>query len=124
MRRALLLVALFGAACSANDTAPQPGTLTLSLPAAGPNDGAVVILLSGGPVTSVTPLQGFQAATNADGEGTHVMIVGELTAGAIATIAVPDVSRAAAYVATVQQVSDRTSFALLDPVGYRAAITR
>jgi hypothetical protein len=123
MRRALLVLVLC-AACSANDTAPQPGNLTLSLPSSGGNDGAVVLVISGGPVTLVTPLQGSQAATSADGEGTHVMIVGNLTAGAIATIAVPDVSRATAYVATVEQVSDRSTFALLDPVRYRVVITR
>ena len=124
MRRAFLGFVLCVAACSANDTAPRPGNLTLSLPSSGDNDGAVVLVISGGPVTSVTPLQGSQAATNADGEGTHVMIVGNLTAGAIATIAVPDVSLAAAYVATVEQVSDRTTFALLDPVRYHVVITR
>src|SRR5665213_4438502 len=78
MRRALLVLVLC-AACSANDTAPQPGNLTLSLPSSGGNDGAVVLVISGGPVTLVTPLQGSQAATSADGEGTHVMIVGNLT---------------------------------------------
>ena len=124
MKRALLMLTLCAAACSPNDAAPQPGNLTLTLPSAGGNDGAVVLVISGGPVTSVTPLQGSQAATNVDGAGTHVMIVGNLTAGAIATIAVPDVSRATAYVATVEQVSDRSTFALLDPVHYRVAISR
>jgi hypothetical protein len=52
------------------------------------------------------------------------MVVGNLAAGAIATIAVPDPSRVSAYVATVVQVADRSSFTLLDPARYQVTVGR
>ena len=75
------------------------------------NDGAIVLTVSGGPVTAVYALDGFQIASNADATGTHVMVTGTIGSGAVATIDVPDLSRASAYAVTVDQVADRTSFA-------------
>lgn len=126
MKRVLTAVMLLSlAACNSGDsTAGQAGTLTLRLTGASGNDGAMLMIISGGAVSAVGTPAGYQIATNTDGAGTHVMVVGNLTAGAIATIVVPDVSQASAYVATVVQVADRTSFALLDPVRYQVTISR
>jgi hypothetical protein len=116
MRRLLLVVVALVAACGTDaGSAPQPGTLTLTLTSAGMSDGAVVLLVSGGPVISVDGPAVYQVASNTDAAGTHVMIVGNVTSGVVATLHVADVSRASAYVVTVEQVADRNSFALLDP---------
>jgi hypothetical protein len=125
MKRVLTVALLLVVACSSGDVAStRGGVLTLNLVGATGNDGAIVVIVSGGTVSSVGAPNGYQVATNVDGAGTHVMVVGNLTAGAIATIAVPDATAASAYVATVVQVADRTSFGLLDPVRYQVTITK
>ena len=50
------------------------------------------------------------------------MVMGNIAAGQLATISVPDVSRASAYVVTVEQVADRDSFGLLDPARYQVTV--
>lgn len=124
MRRTLpLLLAL--AACTSSDAGPAGGgPLVLRLVGGAGNDGAVVVVVSGGPVSSVDVPAGYQIATNADGAGTHIMVMGNVADGVIAMINVPDASRASAYVATVVQVADRTSFALLDPARYQVTVGR
>jgi hypothetical protein len=123
MKRTLMGLLLLLAACGSGDAAAtRAGALTLRLVGASGNDGAVLVIVSGGPVSSVDAPAGYQIATNTDGAGTHVLVMGNLTAGAIATINVPDASLGATYVATVVQVADRTSFALLDPVRYQVTV--
>lgn len=125
MKRYLLGLSLLLAACTSGDAgASRAGTLTLRLAGATGNDGAVLVIVSGGPVSSVDAPAGYQIATNVDGAGTHVMVMGNLMAGAIATINVPIASQESAYVATVVQVADRTSFALLDPVRYQVTVSK
>jgi hypothetical protein len=116
MRRLPLVALALAAACGTDSGgAPQPGTLNLTLASGGTNDGAIVVLVSGGPVLSADGPAGYQVASNTDDRGTHVMIIGSLTNGVLATLNVADVSRASAYVVTVEQVADRNTFALLDP---------
>ncbi|MGH7594551.1 MAG: hypothetical protein ACRELE_11980 [Gemmatimonadales bacterium] len=116
MRRVALAMLLVVVACSTDAaTTVQAGRLALTLTTAGTTDGAIVVLVSGGPVLSVSALAGYQLASNTDALGTHIMIVGNVGSGVLATLQVPDVSRASAYVATVEQVADRSSFGLLDP---------
>jgi hypothetical protein len=116
MRRLMLAIVTLVAACGTDaGSSPQPGTLTLTLNSGGTSDGAVVVLVSGGPVISVDGPAEYQIASNSDAAGTHVMIVGNVASGVVATLHVADVSRASSYVVTVEQVADRNSFALLDP---------
>lgn len=123
MKRLLLAAVLLVGACTADSGAGvHGGTLTLSLASGGTTDGALVLIVSGGPVTSVDAPAGYQIASNVDGQGTHIMVIGSVAAGPIATINVPDLSRASAYIATVVQVSDRGSFALLDAARYRVTV--
>jgi hypothetical protein len=115
VRRLVLVVAALVAACGTDSgSAPRPGTLTLTLASGGTSDGAVVVLVSGGPVLSVDGPAEYQIASNTDASGTHIMIVGNISSGVVATLHVADISRASGYVATVEQVADRNSFALLD----------
>lgn len=121
----MLLAALLLVAACANDTAnrAQSGTLTLTLTAGGVNDGALVLIVSGAPITSVDAPAGYQIASNADGQGTHIMVMGNIATGVIATISVPDVARASAYAVTVVQAADRTSFSLLDAAHYHVTVS-
>jgi len=115
MKRLMLVIVALVAACGTDTgSAPRPGNLTLTLASGGTSDGAVVVLVSGGPVLSVDGPAQYQLASNTDASGTHIMIVGNISSGVLATLHVADVSRASGYVATVEQVADRNSFALLD----------
>lgn len=123
MKRLVLAALIALGACSSDSgTAAQPGALTLTLTSAGGNDGALVVLVSGGPVVSVDGPAGYQLAANTDATGTHVMVVGHLASGILASVTVPDVSRASAYVVTVEQVADGNSFGLLDPARDQVSI--
>jgi hypothetical protein len=123
MKRSFLIAACLIAGCS-TDQGPgsNAGTLTLALTAGGGGAGAIVLVVSGGPVTAVAAPAGYQVASNVDGEGTHIMVLGNVASGALATINVPDVTRASAYVASVVQVSDRNTFGLLDPGPYVVSV--
>lgn len=121
MRRIWCALLLVVAACSsdtANHGVPKPGDLAVTLAHGGTDDGAMLVVVSGGPVTSVDAPAGYDIATNTDSTGTHIMIMGNVTTGAIATLHVPDVSIASAYTVTLVQVADRATYALLDPAPY------
>jgi len=122
MKRLWLLIPML-AGCAGDATAPPtPGTLTIRLATPNQNDGAVVVVVSGGPVNTVHAAGAFEVARQTDGAGTHVLVVGDLTEGPLVTIDIPDRSRANAYLATLEQVADRTTFALLDPASYHLTI--
>jgi hypothetical protein len=123
MKRVLLGLAMLLAACRAGDAGTTgAGTLTVRLTGGTGNEGAVLVIVSGGSVASVDVPVGSQVATNTDGAGTHIMVMGSLAVGAIATLHVPDLSQASRYVATVVQVADRTSYMLLDPMRYQVTV--
>lgn len=106
-------LAILGAALGCLDNSATPGTLKVKLttPNAG-SDGAILFTVTGPAVplttTAATGLRLFAqplAATN------HFAVTGSLPSGTIMTIEVPDVSRAGAYTATIQQVA-ATSYQL------------
>lgn len=99
-----------------------PGSLTLTLHTPGLNDGALVLVVSGGPVNAVHGSGALDVVKQTDGSGTHLMFIGDLAEGVIATIDIPDIGTAKAYVATVVQVADRTNFSLLDSGPYQLII--
>lgn len=81
------------------------------------------MVVSGGAINAVHPAGDLELALESDGSGTHLLLVGDVAEGVLATVEVPDIAHASAYVATVEQVADRTTFALLDPGSYRVTIT-
>lgn len=120
----LLLLCVACTDQSSEHTVPHPGTLQLALSGGGDNVGALVLVVSGGPVTSVAAASTYEIASNADSAGTHIMVIGAIGSGAVATLQVPDVNQAGAYVATVEQVADRTTLGLLDAAPYQVTVTR
>ena len=125
MKLVLLLSLVVLAACGGDGVAPPtPGTLSLRLTTPSTSNGALVVVVSGGAVSAVHAAAGLEVVRQSDGAGTHIMLVGNVAAGVVATIDVPDISRATAYVAVVEQVADRTSFALLDPAPYRVDVVQ
>lgn len=115
-----LLVALCG--CHPDVPTAIPGTLTVHLVTAGTNDGAIVLVVSGGPVLSVDAAGSYEVTSTTDAAGVHLLVVGSITPGSLVRLQVPDISKVHDYLAVIGQVADRTTFGLVDAVGYRATI--
>ena len=118
---ALLAGAVAG--CTGESSAPDPGALSVILETTtGPAVGAIVVTISGGPVIGVHGGANLDASHTTDGSGVHVLIVGDVGIGVVATLDVPDTRAADAYVVTIDQVASDSTFALLDPAPFRARI--
>lgn len=122
---AAILVA--ASACGGKEppVGPTAGDLTVSYSGTGGNDGALLLLVTGGPVEAVTPLSPYRvesapAGTNA----TRAIVVGALSSGDILRLRVPDLGALANYRVRVEAVADRATFALLDPGPYTAALRK
>lgn len=127
MRR-MLAAAWLGllAACGGDHpVAPVAGQLTLSFSSPVGTDGALLVLISGGPVTSVTSLNGYQVASASAGTNlTRIVITGNLVPGDVARLAIPNVDVTASYSARVEAAADRSTFALADPQSYTAGLRK
>jgi hypothetical protein len=99
-----------------------PGTLTVRLNAAGANDGAIVLVVSGGEVSAVEAVGGYEVTSTTDAAGVHLLVIGNIAEGALVHLRVPDISRASDYLAVIGQVADRANFGLIDATGYRVTI--
>jgi hypothetical protein len=128
MRRLLLVAAAVGLTACGNKPMPvEPvaGELTLTFSSPVGNDGALLLLVSGGPVTTVTALNGYQAASAPAGTNlTRIVVTGNLVAGDVVKIAIPDTSASAAYSARVEAAANRNTFALSDPLSYTAGLRK
>jgi hypothetical protein len=118
--RALTGLALL-AGCS-NNTGPTAGALDVSLSSPNTDDGAVLLTISGGPVDSVEAA-GYTLYSAAAGANTlRLIAAGNIAAGTIARIHVPDVRLASRYVASIDQVAARLTYAQRDLAQYRVAL--
>ncbi len=114
-RIALLLVLALAAGC--RDQGPQAGTLALVLDTPRNSDGALLVLIAGGPVGDVESSPHTVALTPGT-DGTRLLLLGSIGPGEIVRIRIPDLARAGTYRALVEQVADGTSYALVDPAAY------
>ncbi|HEV2150495.1 MAG TPA: hypothetical protein VGR37_24055 [Longimicrobiaceae bacterium] len=132
-RIALVLACLAGAALTACGDAgtlaprdPEPGTLTVMLTTPAADDRAVLISVSGpdeaGAVTDAGG--GYSVYARPGGTALRVAVFGKISSGKLVTLSVPDVNRASAYRATIQEVVDPSSNVRPSLAGYSAAITR
>jgi hypothetical protein len=123
------LIALL-ASCGGGEGGPPPsqaGDLVISYFQGGPEIGAMLLTISGGPVESVTARSGqtltVSFASSAPGT-TKVIITGTIRTGDILNVRVPDVTLSTSYVARVDQVADNVTFSLLDPTLHPLTIHR
>jgi hypothetical protein len=115
------LVAVASIPACSNNTGPTAVILNVSLSTPSPNDGAVLLAISGGPVDSVEAV-GYATYTAAATGTVRIIVAGDLVAGTIARIHLPDGRQATRYSATVEQVATRVTYAQRDPAGYRASL--
>ena len=126
VRRGLAWLSLFAlAACGDNGTKPVAGDLLVSYYQGGSEPGAMLLTITGGPVENVTAIAGQQVSFAAPYVGTtKVVLAGTFSTGDLLRLRVPDVTRFADYVVRVEQVADKTTFALIDPAQYTFTVHR
>jgi len=122
----LMALALAGAgSCGDNGTGPVAGELTVSLQTPNPGgDGALLFTVTGPDVlTSATASPGLRLFAQPLGAVTRFAVTGTLTNGAVLTIGVPVLSKAAQYTASVQNVAT-PDFQLRSLSGYSLTVAR
>jgi len=115
----LAWIAILGAALACLDNSPNGGVLKVNLttPNSG-GDGAILLTVSGPDVlVSAAPGVGLRLFTQPLATTNHVALTGTLRSGTILTIEVPDLGKASAYTATIQQVAT-PSYGLRTLTGY------
>ena len=129
MRRQLLPVLLLPLAIACGDGGPTdparpvPGVLKVALTTPNSDDGALLFTVSGGRVSTVDAATGYQIYTaQPDTMTTRILVTGDIAAGEVVRIHVPDTRSAAAYHATIAQAASRTTFAQRALAGYALAV--
>ncbi len=117
-----LAVALAG--CGKSDgTGPVAGLLTVTLSTSSANTGALMFTVSGGPIDAVnaTGYRTYQTAVNSTSR--RIILTGDIGAGTVVQLQVPDINQAASYTAQVEQAADRTTYLPLAG-GYSLSVQR
>ena len=87
-----------------------PGTLTVALVTAASAPGAIMFTVSGGKITAVTASGSYHKyETTLSQTSRRIMLTGNLIAGTLVTISVPDIDKVNQYSATVNQVAARAT---------------
>ncbi len=99
---------------------PAAGVVRFDLETQHADDGALVVVVSGGPVDSIAGPAGLRVYTSAatDG-GMSVLVTGAIVAGPLLTVHVPDGRKSSAYTSVVTQVAARSTYELRAPADYR-----
>jgi hypothetical protein len=115
----VVLVLCWG--CS-NSTGPTAGVLSMTFSAQHANEGAVLLVVSGGPVDSVESVGYPVYSARLGGDTLKLIVTGQLSSGAVARIHIPDTRQASSYNARVAQVAARGTYALQDLAGYAVTL--
>ena len=118
----VLLLALV-TACSDDTNSPTAGAMNLNLATPNSDDGGLLFTLTGGPIDSLVAMSGQVYSAKVDPSSYRVIIAGDLAAGTIARIYLPDIRRAGGYSATVTQAAARGSYVQRDPAGYTLTLS-
>ena len=108
--------------CSSDSAGPVGATLEVSFATAATDDGAVLFTVSGGPVDSVEAPGHRLYSAQTSPTSLRVVVAGDLRAGTIARIHIPDGRKLSQYSATIDQVAARSSYAQRDPVSYSLVV--
>lgn len=120
IRNLVAALALGGAAltaCGGKDgggPTPEAGLLTVTLTSAASAPGAILFTVSGGKIDAVTASGYTTYQTQLSSSSRRILLTGNIAAGTLVQIQVPDINKASSYSAVVQQVSARST----DPVPY------
>jgi hypothetical protein len=109
--------------CSQDPSAPISTTLEVRLETPAQDDGAALFTISGGPIDSVDALGHALYTARVDENTTRIIVVGNLTAGAIARIHIPDERLVSQYSVALNQVAAR-GYAQRDVGSYALSMGR
>ena len=119
-----VLLAVCGCGGDGGVGPPVPGPLNLRLTTPNGDDGAILFEIAGGQIDSIVRA-GFRLVGSAPGTSPRRAIIhGNLAAGTVARIWVPDVNSAESYSATIRDVAARGTYALRDLQGYRIEVVK
>ncbi len=110
---ALALAGVALTACGGGDHGggndPQAGLLTVTLTNAASGPGAIMFTVTGGQIDAVTAgtYATYESALSMNSR--KILLTGNIVAGTLVHLEVPDISKASSYVATVNQVSARAA---------------
>jgi hypothetical protein len=111
--------------CGDSQAPGEGGDLFVSYHAGTPDAGAMVLLISGGKVESVSPVGDQRVSfTSLYPTTTRVVVIGDVTSGDLLRIRVPDVSQVTSYTVRADQVADKATFALIDPARHTFSVHR
>lgn len=113
--RRVLLFSVFLLSCSSGSTGPTSGVLNVKLSSLHGDEGAVLLTIKGGPVESVEAVSGIVHSAQLDANTLRVVVTGNLTSETIARVRIADATQASRYVAVINQVATRSTYALRDP---------
>jgi len=100
-----------------------PGPLNLRLTTPNGDDGAILFEVAG-EINSIARA-GFRVVASAQGTSPRRLIVnGNLAAGTVAQILVPDVNSVGSYSVTIREVAARGTYTLRDLQGYRIEVVK
>ena len=115
-----------GLACGDNPIAPQAGNVTVSLTTPNADDGVVLVALFGPGFSTVKPASTSYRVFSLTASPTevHVLVVGDLSTGALLTLNVNDPSRIGDYHGTVIQAASRSDEVRTVSTGYDLTFAR
>jgi hypothetical protein len=115
----ILIAALgFVAGCSGAPSAPVATTVQVLLTSPYTDDGGVFFTVTGGRVDSVSAAGYALFSSRTDPSTLQVIVAGNLSAGTLATLYLPDERLLPQYSVSLYQAAARSSYALRDPAGY------
>jgi hypothetical protein len=99
-------------------TEPTAGTLEVNLATPHADDGGLLLTIAGGPIDSIESAGNQLYTSKGEADSLRLIIAGQLTAGTIARIHIPDTRQAASYSAAVVQAAARAPYMQRDPASY------
>jgi hypothetical protein len=108
--------------CSEDPAGPTGGALDVNLASANSDDGGVLFTVSGGVIDSVTSSDYQVYSARLDPNTLRVIVTGNLNAGTIARLHVPDIRRASNFSITLNQVAARGSYLQRDAAAYSVSM--
>ncbi|MEO8029430.1 MAG: hypothetical protein ABJC74_17575 [Gemmatimonadota bacterium] len=110
-----------------NPDVPTPGNLTLAATGTVPaGAGAILLTVSGGStgIDTLVPASGYSDYSKRLTSGSfRTVLVGEVVAGNLATIHVPDTRKVSSYTATVGQAANSTTFAAMTASSFTVTVS-
>lgn len=119
--RAAMAGVLLLAGCGGS-TGPTAGVLKVNLATPHTDDGGLLLTIAGGPIDSVESFGNRLYSYRVDANTLRIIIAGELGAGSVALIRIPDTREAARYSAVVSQAAARPPYTQRDPALYAVTL--